>query len=256
MSEPSASALSADTLERIAAATADVFPRTIAACVFGSAARGEMRPFSDVDLGLLLPYEPDLLDLGELAGRVEDICRRPVDIVRLRGLPERDPELAFRIADEGVPILESRRYAFADFKKDAFLWYMDTAPLSGRFARLEENIAELSALGTEGVAGRRADWALRYGLVESIQIIIDLACQVVARRNLASPASYRECIEALSAAGLLQEELADSIKRMIGLRNLLIHEYDDVDTARLLPLLDRLNDLRAFAAWYVRLEQV
>jgi hypothetical protein len=47
----------------------------------------------------------------------------------LRGLPERDPELAFRIADEGVPILESRRYAFADFKKEAFLWYIDTAPL-------------------------------------------------------------------------------------------------------------------------------
>ena len=129
MPDPSVNTLSADTLARIAAATADVFPRAIAACVFGSAARGEMRPFSDVDLGLLLPDDADIMDLGELAGRVEDVCRRPVDIVRLRGLPERDPELAFRIADEGVPILESRRYAFADFKKDAFLWYMDTAPL-------------------------------------------------------------------------------------------------------------------------------
>ena len=129
MSDLSATALGTDTLDRIAAATADVFPRAIAACVFGSAARSEMRPFSDVDLGVLLPDEPDIMDLGELAGRVEDLCRRPVDIVRLRGLPERDPELAFRIADEGVPILESRRYAFADFKKEAFLWYMDTAPL-------------------------------------------------------------------------------------------------------------------------------
>jgi uncharacterized protein YutE (UPF0331/DUF86 family) len=90
-------------------------------------------------------------------------------------------------------------------------------------------------------------------LVESIQIIIDLACRLVARRNLASPATYRECIEALSAAGLLPEELADSIKRMIGLRNLLIHEYDDIETTRLLPLLDRLDDLRAFAEWYVSL---
>ncbi|MFW6292792.1 MAG: type VII toxin-antitoxin system HepT family RNase toxin [Spirochaetota bacterium] len=114
---------------------------------------------------------------------------------------------------------------------------------------------ELGVLRSEGVPGRRADWALRYGLVESIRIIIDPACQVVARRNLASPSSYRECIEALSAAGLLERELADSIKRKIGLRNLLIHEYDDVDTARLLPLLDRLDDLRAFADWYVRLEQ-
>lgn len=41
---------------------------------------------------------------------------------------------------------------------------------------------------------------------------------------------------------------------MIGLGNLLIHEYDDVDTARLLALLDRLEELRAFAGWYVNLE--
>jgi len=129
MPHPSASVLSTATFERIAAATADVFPLAVAACVFGSSARGEMRPFSDVDLGLLLPDEPDLMDLGELAGRVEEICHRPVDIVSLRNLPERDPELAFRIADEGVPILESRRYAFADFKKEAFLWYIDTAPM-------------------------------------------------------------------------------------------------------------------------------
>lgn len=42
---------------------------------------------------------------------------------------------------------------------------------------------------------------------------------------------------------------------MIGLRYLLVHENDDVETARLLPLLNRLDDLRAFAEWYVRLEQ-
>jgi predicted nucleotidyltransferase len=129
MSYASGSRLSNETLERIAAGTAEVFPHTVAACVFGSAARGEMKPFSDVDLAVLLPDEPDLMDLGELAGRVEDISRRSVDVVLLRRLPERDPELAFRIADEGLAILESRRFAFADFKKEAFLWYMDTAPL-------------------------------------------------------------------------------------------------------------------------------
>lgn len=103
MSHSSESVLDSATIQRIAPAIAEVFPRSVAACVFGSAARGEMRPFSDIDLGLLLPDEPDLMDLGELAGRVEDMCCRPVDIVRLRGLPERDSELAFRIADEGVP---------------------------------------------------------------------------------------------------------------------------------------------------------
>jgi uncharacterized protein YutE (UPF0331/DUF86 family) len=35
---------------------------------------------------------------------------------------------------------------------------------------------------------------------------------------------------------------------MVGLRNLLVHEYDEINTARLLPYLDRLNDFRSFAA--------
>ena len=67
--------------------------------LFGSFARGEVRPFSDID------------------------------IVLTRGLPERDPELAYKIAAEGVLLYEQRRYAFAYFKKQAFLYYLDTAYL-------------------------------------------------------------------------------------------------------------------------------
>jgi predicted nucleotidyltransferase len=96
------------------------------ACLYGSCARGEMRPFSDIDIGLLLPVEPEILELGDIAGRLESALGRPVDVLLLRRLPERNPELAFRIADEGVLITESRPNSFAQFKKQAFLYYLDT----------------------------------------------------------------------------------------------------------------------------------
>ncbi|MCA1755185.1 MAG: nucleotidyltransferase domain-containing protein [Spirochaeta sp.] len=96
------------------------------ACLYGSCARGEMLPFSDIDIGLYLPEDPDILSLGDVAGRLETALRRPVDILLLRGLPERDPELAFRVADEGVLITEDRRHRYAQFKKQAFLYYLDT----------------------------------------------------------------------------------------------------------------------------------
>lgn len=54
--------------------------------VFGSAARGQARPDSDVDL--LVDLEPDrsLLDLGGLVQDLEEILGRRVDLVTERGL--------------------------------------------------------------------------------------------------------------------------------------------------------------------------
>ncbi len=104
-------------------------PQTVFAVLFGSCARATMRPFSDIDIGLFFDHEPDLLTLGDIAGRIEAHAGRPVDIVLLRGLAERDPEFAFNIADEGVLLRESRPHAFAAFKKEAFLYYLDTVHL-------------------------------------------------------------------------------------------------------------------------------
>lgn len=69
--------------------------------VFGSFARGEVRPFSDIDIALDAERHPDLLTLGDAAGAIEDATGRSVDIVLTRGLADRDPELAYKIAAEG-----------------------------------------------------------------------------------------------------------------------------------------------------------
>lgn len=97
--------------------------------LFGSFARGVVRPFSDIDIALEAENEPDLLTLGDAAGAIEAATGRTVDIVLTRELPERNPELAYKIASEGVLLYERRRYSFAYFKKQAFLQYLDTAYL-------------------------------------------------------------------------------------------------------------------------------
>ncbi len=127
--------------------------------------------------------------------------------------------------------------------------------MSDRIARLEKNITTLEDMRKDSFATQQSQWALRYGLLESIQIIIDLACELVSRRNLGSPASYRECIQILVQYDLLEAELAETLEKMVGLRNLLVHDYDEIDIARLTPLLNRLDDLRAFAASYIRAQR-
>jgi uncharacterized protein YutE (UPF0331/DUF86 family) len=90
-------------------------------------------------------------------------------------------------------------------------------------------------------------WALRYGLLESIQIIIDIACHVVSKFNLASPKSYSECLRILAKEKYISHSLSENLEGLAGLRNLLVHEYITIDTSKLYGLLNNLEDLRNFA---------
>ena len=59
--------------------------------VFGSAARGDMRPDSDIDL--LVEFEPDaqigLWEFARMEGELQDLLGRHVDLVSKRGLKPR-----------------------------------------------------------------------------------------------------------------------------------------------------------------------
>jgi predicted nucleotidyltransferase len=62
--------------------------------VFGSAARGDDRPDSDVDLLVKPPDDADLFDMVRLEEALEAILGRGVDLVSYRGLdPKRDRDI-------------------------------------------------------------------------------------------------------------------------------------------------------------------
>jgi hypothetical protein len=58
--------------------------------VFGSVARGDDRPDSDIDL--LVDFAPDssLFDLMQMARELEELLGHPVDVVSTGGLKDRD----------------------------------------------------------------------------------------------------------------------------------------------------------------------
>jgi uncharacterized protein len=81
----------------------EVIQRTAAASgvrevrVFGSVARGEERPESDVDLLVTLEPGRTLLDLARLELQLEQLLGRPVDVVTEGGL--REPVRATALRD-------------------------------------------------------------------------------------------------------------------------------------------------------------
>lgn len=65
--------------------------------VFGSRARGEVRPGSDLDLLVDLAPDRDLLDLVAVKQELEALLRCPVDVVTEAGL---SPALRQRVLQE------------------------------------------------------------------------------------------------------------------------------------------------------------
>ena len=120
-----------------------------------------------------------------------------------------------------------------------------------RLVQLEENIHELENIwktidDSKFSEGKLSEWGLRYGLFESIQIVIDIACHLVAKYNLGNPQNYRECITLLKKYNYIAKDVAQNLEKMIGLRNLLVHEYADINMEELKNLLHQLNDFKKF----------
>jgi uncharacterized protein YutE (UPF0331/DUF86 family) len=121
-----------------------------------------------------------------------------------------------------------------------------------RLVQLESNVNRLEAMKREYdlcdlSESNLLEWAVRYGLIESIQIVIDTACGLCNKNNLGSPSNYGDCLRLLQEFKYLPPELAGTLIRIVGLRNLLIHEYATIDNARLYSFLGELSVFRDYA---------
>lgn len=103
-------------------------PELKLAVAFGSTARGEARPDSDVDLAILLdPYSPSLR--LETEARLGRAARRPVHVILLDEAP---PLLRFEIARDGVLLIERSEGLWPSFKAKAMIDWWEWAPTARR----------------------------------------------------------------------------------------------------------------------------
>lgn len=99
----------------------------------------------------------------------------------------------------------------------------------------------------------RRDWKTQRIVERTLQMAIetclDLANHAVADRGLKVPATYGETFTVLASAGLLDETLHTAMRRMVGFRNLVVHEYAAIDAVHVVRILkDHLGDLDRFAS--------
>lgn len=120
-----------------------------------------------------------------------------------------------------------------------------------RLQRLEELLETLEAARTRGRAALDADVReelhVEHALQLAIQACIDVGAHLVSELGLPTPDDYGQIFESLGKADRIDRDLAGRLSRAVGMRNLLVHEYLDIDLDRVWEALDDLDDLRSFA---------
>jgi uncharacterized protein YutE (UPF0331/DUF86 family) len=71
------------------------------------------------------------------------------------------------------------------------------------------------------------------------QAAIDLGMRWIRIDSLGVPKDSREAFALLAAAGRIAPELADSLKKMVGFRNIAVHDYREIDFAIVMAIVER-----------------
>ena len=91
--------------------------------------------------------------------------------------------------------------------------------------------------------------AIERWLQVAIEVCIDLAYHVIADRGWLPPDNAGDAFAVLASHGALDGGLASRLRGAVSLRNLLVHQYADVDLEKLAKTVRQdLGDLKAFAA--------
>jgi len=104
---------------------------------------------------------------------------------------------------------------------------------------------------------RRSDplWlpGIKYLMLSAIESCIDVAQHLCATQGWGPPADNGDAMRLLGVHGVLNTELAVQMRRAVGFRNVLVHEYvevdDDVVRARAADHRDLTDFARSVADW-------
>ncbi|WCT57257.1 DUF86 domain-containing protein [Paenibacillus kyungheensis] len=86
-------------------------------------------------------------------------------------------------------------------------------------------------------------------LQRACEACLDLAIHIISERNLGVPQSSRDVFDLLFRNGILDKELNQSIKAMVGFRNIAIHDYQGVQVEIIQGIIEeQLDDFEKFIA--------
>ena len=118
--------------------------------------------------------------------------------------------------------------------------------------RVASELAYLQARAGEDRAALQADAerlsGLKYRFVTTIEGVVNVAQHLCASEGWGPPKDNGDAVRIVGAHGVLDEQLARRLVGAVGFRNLLVHQYAEIDDARTVAFLDRIGDIQDFVS--------
>lgn len=85
-------------------------------------------------------------------------------------------------------------------------------------------------------------------LERAVQMCVDIAAHVISETEASPPSTMAESFSRLADLELLTPQLAERMRKAVGLRNILVHHYTDIDWAIIYEVVTHhLRDFVLFA---------
>ncbi len=127
----------------------------------------------------------------------------------------------------------------------------DHQGIDRRLRSLREYLQQLRGIGARGFRTVADDPILEAALCRFLQLaiecVLDIGELIIAGEGWPRPATNRDVILLLGKKRLISRILAARFSSAAGLRNILVHDYLDVDIGLVFRHLDHLEDFELFA---------
>ncbi|MCB0899718.1 MAG: DUF86 domain-containing protein [Actinobacteria bacterium] len=94
---------------------------------------------------------------------------------------------------------------------------------------MSDLLGDLESIGGVDVALLRSDRITRHAVERILTQLVEFAVSINSHVAASVPGTYRESFIAAADAGFISAELAERLAPSAGLRNILTHEYVEVD---------------------------
>lgn len=86
-------------------------------------------------------------------------------------------------------------------------------------------------------------------LSRAVQLCVDISLHVLSSRDLPVPETMGQAFAELSSAGIIDDDLAEKMRKAVGFRNVAVHNYDEINWAIVYSIAQgRLVDFRQFVS--------
>lgn len=129
---------------------------------------------------------------------------------------------------------------------------VDSGRVASLLTRIQKELAHLrrSAVRSDEslVESDEALPAVKYRLVVLIESAVDVAEHIISSEALRTAQTMGDSFVVLAEDGWIDDSLADALRDAVSFRNLLVHQYADIDDARVIDLIrTRLGDFTDFS---------